>query len=67
VPREVVADAETTAEPLSPQQDQERQDLLEKLVAQRWNVSHVARTLGVSRNTLYRRMHKLRIPVTQSG
>jgi transcriptional regulator of acetoin/glycerol metabolism len=52
---------------LSPQEAQERQSLLQVLQAQRWNVSHVAKSLGVSRNTLYRRMHKLRIPVTQNG
>jgi transcriptional regulator of acetoin/glycerol metabolism len=52
---------------LSPQQAQERQELLNGLEAQRWNVSHVAKSLGVSRNTLYRRMHKLHIPVTHNG
>jgi transcriptional regulator of acetoin/glycerol metabolism len=57
---------EDDAPALSPEQAQERQELLERLAAQRWNVSHVAKALGVSRNTLYRRMHKLRIPVTQS-
>jgi transcriptional regulator of acetoin/glycerol metabolism len=52
---------------LSPQDAEERQSLLNVLEAQRWNVSHVAKSLGVSRNTLYRRMHKLRIPVTHNG
>jgi sigma-54 dependent transcriptional regulator, acetoin dehydrogenase operon transcriptional activator AcoR len=52
---------------LSPEQAQERQALLNVLEAQRWNVSHVAKSLHISRNTLYRRMHKLRIPVTQNG
>lgn len=55
------------AERLSPQDAEERQSLLNVLQAQRWNVSHVAKSLGVSRNTLYRRMHRLRIPVTQNG
>ena len=50
---------------LGPLQAQERQQLLDLLEAQRWNVSQVAKDLGVSRNTLYRRMHKLHIPVTQ--
>jgi transcriptional regulator of acetoin/glycerol metabolism len=45
---------------------EERQALRSQLEVQRWNVSQVARSLGISRNTLYRRMHKLRIPVTQS-
>ena len=44
---------------------EERQVLRAQLEALRWNVSQVARSLGISRNTLYRRMHKLRIPVTQ--
>jgi sigma-54 dependent transcriptional regulator, acetoin dehydrogenase operon transcriptional activator AcoR len=52
---------------LSAEHAQERQELLEHLAAHRWNVSHVAKSLGISRNTLYRRMHKLCIPVTQSG
>ncbi len=52
---------------LAPEQAQERQTLLDLLEAQRWNVSHVAKSLGVSRNTLYRRMHRLHIPVTQSA
>jgi transcriptional regulator of acetoin/glycerol metabolism len=52
---------------LSPQHVQERQSLLDVLESQRWNVSHVAKSLGVSRNTLYRRMHKLHIPVTHNG
>jgi transcriptional regulator of acetoin/glycerol metabolism len=52
---------------LSPQHAKERQSLLDVLEAQRWNVSHVAKSLGVSRNTLYRRMHKLHIPVTHSA
>ncbi|HEU5294965.1 MAG TPA: sigma-54-dependent Fis family transcriptional regulator [Burkholderiaceae bacterium] len=52
---------------LSSEQMQERQTLLDLLEKQRWNVSHVAKDLQVSRNTLYRRMHKLRIPVTQGS
>jgi transcriptional regulator of acetoin/glycerol metabolism len=52
---------------LPPEHAEERQSLLQALEAQRWNVSHVAKSLGVSRNTLYRRMHKLCIPVTHSG
>ena len=52
---------------LTADQAQEREQLLSQLAAHRWNVSHVAKLLGVSRNTLYRRMHKLCIPVTQAG
>ncbi|MFO1220436.1 MAG: sigma-54-dependent Fis family transcriptional regulator [Burkholderiaceae bacterium] len=62
-----VADtADDDATVLSPEQAQERQALLDLLDRQRWNVSHVAKDLGVSRNTLYRRMRKLHIPVTQT-
>jgi sigma-54 dependent transcriptional regulator, acetoin dehydrogenase operon transcriptional activator AcoR len=52
---------------LAPALAQERQDLMALLETLRWNVSQVAKDLGVSRNTLYRRMHKLHIPVTQNG
>jgi len=51
--------------PLTSEQMHERQALLDLLEKQRWNVSHVAKDLHVSRNTLYRRMHRLRIPLTQ--
>jgi transcriptional regulator of acetoin/glycerol metabolism len=51
---------------LAPEQAQERQALLEMLEAARWNISQVAKAQGVSRNTLYRRMHRLHVPVTQS-
>jgi transcriptional regulator of acetoin/glycerol metabolism len=51
---------------LSPEQARERQALLDMLEKQRWNVSHVAKDLGISRNTLYRRMHRLHIPVTHT-
>ena len=63
----VAADSHDEPVPaLAPAQAQERQLLLDQLEAQRWNVSQVAKDLGVSRNTLYRRMHKLHIPVTQT-
>jgi transcriptional regulator of acetoin/glycerol metabolism len=52
---------------LTADQAQERGQLLSQLAAHRWNVSHVAKLLGVSRNTLYRRMHKLCIPVSQTS
>jgi len=60
-----VPDNEAAA--LAPEQAQERQALLEQLESVRWNVSQVAKVQGVSRNTLYRRMHRLHIPLTQSG
>jgi len=46
-------------------QSNERQVLLRLLEQQRWNVSNVAKALDVSRNTLYRKLHKLQIPVSQ--
>ena len=54
------------ATPLSPADAQARRELLDLLAQLRWNVSHVAKALSVSRNTLYRRMHKLQIPVTHA-
>jgi transcriptional regulator of acetoin/glycerol metabolism len=39
----------------------ERQALLRELELDHGNISHVARKLGVSRNTLYRKMHRLGI------
>jgi transcriptional regulator of acetoin/glycerol metabolism len=40
----------------------EREALLRELELERSNLSHVARKLGVSRNALYRKMRRLRIP-----
>jgi transcriptional regulator of acetoin/glycerol metabolism len=45
-------------------QSHERQVLLQLLENHRWNVSHVAKALDVSRNTLYRKLHKLQIPIS---
>ena len=39
----------------------EREALLRELELERSNLSHVARKLGVSRNALYRKMHRLGI------
>ena len=40
----------------------ERAALLHELAIEHGNISHVARNLGVSRNAVYRKMHRLRIP-----
>ena len=40
----------------------ERAALLHELELERGNLSHVARKLGVSRNALYRKMHRLGVP-----
>ncbi|MDM0073254.1 sigma-54-dependent Fis family transcriptional regulator [Variovorax sp. J2P1-59] len=45
-------------------QANERQLLLQMLEQHRWNVSNVAKALEVSRNTLYRKIHKLQIEVS---
>ena len=42
----------------SPLESAERQALLNALAQQRWHMSHVAEQLGVSRNTLYRKLRK---------
>ena len=49
---------------LNPVQASERAVLLGLLEEQRWNVSNVAKALDISRNTLYRRLHRLRIPLS---
>ena len=50
--------------PLSLLEDAERLALLKVLTQQRWHMSHVAEQLGVSRNTLYRKLHKLHIEIS---
>jgi transcriptional regulator of acetoin/glycerol metabolism len=49
---------------LNPIQANERQVLLRMLEQHRWNVSNVAKELDVSRNTLYRKLHKLDIEIS---
>ena len=62
--------AERADEPPAPSvklnqiQASERKVLLQMLDQQRWNVSNVAKALDVSRNTLYRKLHKLHIEVS---
>ncbi len=53
--------AGTEALSLNPIEANERQVLLQLLEAHRWNVSQVAKALGVSRNTLYRKFHRFHI------
>ena len=52
---------------LKPLQVHERAMLLQLIVQHRWNVSNVAKTLGISRNSLYRKLHKLGIEVSHPG
>jgi len=51
---------------LNPIQANERKVLLQLLEQHRWNVSNVAKALDVSRNTLYRKLHKLHIEVSHA-
>jgi transcriptional regulator of acetoin/glycerol metabolism len=44
-------------------QRHERQALIQLIEDQHWTMSRVAHRLGVSRNTLYRKLHKLQIPL----
>jgi len=59
-----LADNEALPVKLNPIQANERQVLLQLLEQHRWNVSNVAKALDVSRNTLYRKLHKLHIEVS---
>ena len=52
---------------LKPLQAHERVMLLQLIAQHRWNVSNVAKALGISRNTLYRKLHKLDIKVSHPG
>jgi transcriptional regulator of acetoin/glycerol metabolism len=60
----VASDAEELPVKLNPIQANERQVLLQLLDQHRWNVSSVAKALDVSRNTLYRKLHKLHIALS---
>ncbi|MBV5286823.1 MAG: sigma-54-dependent Fis family transcriptional regulator [Methyloversatilis discipulorum] len=53
---------------LNPLQSAERDALLSELRRHRWNIAGLARELGVSRNTVYRKMKRLDIDTdTQAG
>jgi len=58
-------DADTSA--LNAIQLKERETVLALLDEHRWNVSNVAKGLGISRNTLYRKMHRLHIRLSHDG
>jgi sigma-54 dependent transcriptional regulator, acetoin dehydrogenase operon transcriptional activator AcoR len=58
---------ETLQGKLKPLQAHERTMLLQLIVEHRWNVSNVAKALGISRNALYRKLHKLDIEVSHPG
>jgi transcriptional regulator of acetoin/glycerol metabolism len=65
VPEIDQAEAEALAQ-FNAIQRNERDTILGLLHKHRWNISTVARSLSVSRNTLYRKMHRLHIKVTQA-
>ncbi|MDP4302740.1 sigma-54-dependent Fis family transcriptional regulator [Leptothrix discophora] len=64
-PTDEAADDEAVLK-LNPIQANERQMLLKMLEQHRWNVSSVAKAFDVSRNTLYRRLHKLHIRLSHT-
>ncbi|MCQ9615841.1 sigma 54-interacting transcriptional regulator [Paenalcaligenes niemegkensis] len=56
----------TTPEPiagLNPLEQTERITLLQLLEGNRWNISSVSKQLKLSRNTLYRKLNRLQIPL----
>ena len=61
------SEAVDPASGFNPIRASERKVLIQLLEQQRWNVSNVAKALDVSRNTLYRKLHKLNIPVSHPG
>jgi transcriptional regulator of acetoin/glycerol metabolism len=61
-PASLVDESDTSA--LNAIQAMEREAVLAQLDEHRWNVSNVAKGLGISRSTLYRKMHRLHIPVS---
>jgi sigma-54 dependent transcriptional regulator, acetoin dehydrogenase operon transcriptional activator AcoR len=58
-------DADTSS--LNAIQVKERETVLLLLDEHRWNVSNVAKVLGISRNTLYRKMHRLHIRLSHDS
>ncbi|WP_434664777.1 sigma-54-dependent Fis family transcriptional regulator [Paraburkholderia sp. A3BS-1L] len=54
-------DGDDDCEPLNAILQAEREALMGLLDTHRWNVSEVANALGVTRNTLYRKMRRVRI------
>jgi transcriptional regulator of acetoin/glycerol metabolism len=58
------ADDASALTQFNPIQANERQVLMQMLEQYRWNVSNVAKALDVSRNTLYRKLHKLHIEIS---
>ncbi|MEX6502981.1 sigma-54-dependent Fis family transcriptional regulator [Pseudomonas zhanjiangensis] len=53
-----LADPGAVNPPATPLEDAERSALLAVLEGQRWHMTRSAKQLGISRNTLYRKLHK---------
>jgi transcriptional regulator of acetoin/glycerol metabolism len=64
-PPHLAEDADTSS--LNAIQVKERETVLQLLDEHRWNVSNVAKVLGISRNTLYRKMHRLHIRLSHDS
>jgi len=56
-----LAQSEPTTQNLNPLESAERRALMEELERRDWNLSSVARALGIARNTLYRKLERLDI------
>jgi sigma-54 dependent transcriptional regulator, acetoin dehydrogenase operon transcriptional activator AcoR len=61
---EALPGGEAVAAKLKPLQAHERVMLMQLIAEHRWNVSNVAKALGISRNALYRKLHKLDIELS---
>ncbi|MDR5838202.1 sigma-54-dependent Fis family transcriptional regulator [Caballeronia sp. LZ034LL] len=64
-PAHLAEDADVSS--LNAIQAKERETVLQLLDEHRWNVSNVAKVLGISRNTLYRKMHRLHIRLSHDS
>ena len=53
--------SDTVVSPLNSLQSAERIALIQELIRNRWNITNLAQQLGLSRNTLYRKMKRLDI------
>ena len=52
---------------LNPLESAERDTLISELDRHRWNISSLARQLDTSRNTIYRKLHRLGIRIGPGG
>ncbi len=64
-PASVLVSEPSTRHPSTALREAERAALLRELERMRWNISRTASALSISRNTLYRKMHKHGIVLSQ--